>query len=171
MDPYAFPALGHIMEPCGASGNIIRAAKPFIPRMNWHAVEKREECGEQLRKEHANLVIGDFLDKDWWPVQKIDTIITNPPYSDAEDFIRKSVKIANHTFMLLRLNFLSSSKRVDLFNRFMPDVYVLPNRPSFTGEGTDSTDYGWFHWTKGRIVPEGKIQVLSDTPASERRGG
>lgn len=29
-----------------------------------------------------------------------------------------------------------------------PDIYVLPNRPSFSGKGTDSIEYAWFVWRK-----------------------
>ncbi len=168
---HAFPAYGKVLEPCGGSGNLIRGVKPFYPHVKWYAVEKREECKQALELEHAHTTIIDFLDPAYSPLEKMDTIITNPPYSHAEEFIRKSIRIANNTFVLLRLNFLSSAKRIDLFQRFMPDVYVLPNRPSFTGEGTDSTDYGWFHWKKGQTKREGQILVLDGTPIEQRKAG
>ena len=47
-----------------------------------------------------------------------------------------------------------------------PCVFILPNRPSFTGNGTDAAEYGWFVWSNG-IKPV--IRVLADTPREERR--
>lgn len=44
--------------------------------------------------------------------------------------------------------------------RHTPDVYVLPQRPSFTGKGTDSTSYAWFVWTSAEKT-EGKLQILN----------
>ena len=33
----------------------------------------------------------------------------------------------------------------------MPDVYQLPKRPSFTGDGSpDAAEYSWFVWPDGQ---------------------
>jgi hypothetical protein len=105
-------------------------------------------------------------------------VITNPPYCLAEEFIRKSRELYQNAELvfLLRLAFLASEKRLQLWRDIgTPDVYVLPNRPSFTGGGTDSADYAWFHWPKAwtdkSCGPQcfGNIRVLASTPASERR--
>ena len=101
--------------------------------------------------------------------QRFDVVITNPPFSDAEAFLRRSLELADHVVLLLRLNFLASAKRAELMRERAPDVYVLPNRPSFDGKGTDSIEYAWFHWP-ARRRRSGRIQVLPCTPASERRG-
>ena len=52
---------------------------------------------------------------------------------------------------LLRLGFLESKKRGPFWDAVMQDkllrkVWVLRERPSFTGGGTDNSAYGWFHW-------------------------
>ena len=85
----------------------------------------------------------DFLSE----YRRFDAIITNPPFSLAFQFVRRSVKLADHVFLLLRLNFLASQKRADWFKKNEPSaLFVLINRPSFTGGGTDMTDYAWFYW-------------------------
>ena len=51
--------------------------------------------------------------------------------------------------MLLRLNYLGSANRHSFMSQHAPDLYVLPNRPSFKANGaTDSIDYAWFVWDK-----------------------
>ena len=82
-----------------------------------------------------------------------DLIITNPPYSLAQEFIIKAlddVKYGGWVVMLLRINFLGSQKRTPFFREYMPNsVYVHSKRPSFTNKGTDSTEYAHFVWQKG----------------------
>ena len=49
--------------------------------------------------------------------------------------------------MLLRTAFLESKKRYDFWQRHpVSKLYVLSQRPSFTGKGTDATSYSWFIW-------------------------
>lgn len=84
---------------------------------------------------------------------KFDFVIGNPPYSHAEEFIRASLAHLHpqHGVMmfLLRLPFLASQSRGrGLFKEFQPkEVYVLCQRPSFTGDDkTDATDYCLVVW-------------------------
>jgi hypothetical protein len=92
--------------------------------------------------------------------------ISNPPFSLAQEFIDLCLQRATHTVMLLRLNFLSSEKRHEFMTNTRPDVYVLPNRPSFVGGGkTDSIEYAWFHW---HPEASGKLRILGLTPALDR---
>jgi hypothetical protein len=54
----------------------------------------------------------------------------------------------------------------------MPDIYVIPNRPSFTGGKTDSIEYAWFVWSKYNDYGKnssGKIVILETTPANIRK--
>ena len=74
--------------------------------------------------------------------------------------------------MLLRLNFLGSQERSDYLREHMPDIYVIPNRPSFTGGKTDSIEYAWFVWSKYNDYGKnssGKIVILETTPANIRK--
>jgi hypothetical protein len=81
---------------------------------------------------------------------KYKTIITNPPYSIAQEFIEKCFEIANQEteiIMLLRLAFLESKKRYEFWQKHpVNELYILSERPSFTGKGTDATAYAWFVW-------------------------
>jgi hypothetical protein len=94
-----------------------------------------------------------------------DVVITNPPYNRSLDFVETSMHWAPIVVMLLRLDWLTSQKRNAFIQEHLPDVYVLPNRPSFTNQGTDSTGYAWFVWGQDG----GRIEVLDLTPKEERK--
>lgn len=86
----------------------------------------------------------DFFEWDG----EVDLIFTNPPFSLAQEFIEHAIMSAPTVIMLLRINFLGSQKRHDFWQQFPPDgLYILSKRPSFTGKGTDSTEYAWFVWS------------------------
>lgn len=86
----------------------------------------------------------------------VDLIFTNPPFSLAAEFINHSTANANTVFMLLRLNYLASIKRYEWWKTNPPvALYVLSKRPSFTGSGTDATDYAWFVWDKTDRIARG----------------
>ena len=74
-------------------------------------------------------------------------IITNPPFSLAQEFLTKSLSESHSVWYLLRLNFLGSQKRKKFWELNPPThLLVLSKRPSFTNKGTDATEYAWFGW-------------------------
>lgn len=149
--------MGTWLEPCAGDGAIARAVPS--DHVYWTTVELRAECAADYH--------GDFLTAE--VERHFDVAITNPPYHLAEQFIVKCLEIADHVVMLLRLNFLEGESRADFLRRYPPDVYVLPNRPSFTGKGTDATAYAWFYWPPERRRESGTIRVLASTPKEERK--
>lgn len=85
----------------------------------------------------------DFLKDD----QFREVVVTNPPFSLAQEFIHHSLQVADETFMLLRLNFLGAQKRAEWWKSHEPDaIFVLSERPDFTGGGGDSCEYAWFYF-------------------------
>lgn len=86
--------------------------------------------------------------------ESFDLVISNPPYAQAEAFVRYALKLVaprrGTVAMLLRLAFLEGQARAALHREHPSDVYVLPRRPSFTGGTTDATAYAWFVWAPGR---------------------
>jgi hypothetical protein len=76
-------------------------------------------------------------------------VVTNPPFSQSLEFVEACLRRAPIVVMLLRLNWLASQKRNPFLREHTPSVYILPRRPSFTGTGTDATDYAWFVWGMG----------------------
>lgn len=152
-------------DPCAGDGAIIRPASNYV---SMSAAEIRPECKESLwRAGASSVVIDDFLRPT--SQQHYDVILTNPPYSRALEFVIASLARATHVIMLLRLNFLASQKRNAFFSNNMPDIYCLSDRPSFTGSGTDATEYAWFHWGSTHPKHTGLIEMLPLTSDMEKK--
>ena len=167
---------GRWLEPCGGEGNIIKNVTRSD--VQWTAVEIREEAARKLAS--YQLVTAyhcDFLNTAWGP-QHWDVVLTNPPFALAIEFVQSCLKLSTHVVMLLRLNFLASEERAAFMRASQPDVYVLPNRPSFfkkevvsklgkhsMRDVTDSIEYAWFHW---HPHAQGIVRVLASTPKEER---
>lgn len=89
---------------------------------------------------------------------RYDLVFGNPPYSLAEQFVRKSFEIippGGYVYFLLRLSFLEGMKRCEGLYKEIPlkRVYVCSRRPSFYGEThtTDTLSYAMFLWQKGYV--------------------
>lgn len=164
------PTHGKILEPCAGSGAIVHEVlRHGVMAEDIVAVEidplfsRRAGCGV------ARVKTADFLTLErhdfaagWFD---LGLVIANPPFLHAMAFLKKSLELAKPTnatvAFLLRLAWLETAKRAQ-FHRDNPcDVFVLSNRPSFSGDGaTDSAAYGWFLYGPGR----GNRWQILDTP-------
>ena len=79
--------------------------------------------------------------------QPYDWIITNPPFTLAEDFIKRSAEMNKPFALLLKSQYWHSAKRRPLFFKHQPAL-VLPLtwRPDFTGNGASLLDMMWVVW-------------------------
>lgn len=94
----------------------------------------------------------DYL-KTEYP-DRVDCILTNPPFLLAKEFILKAKEEADVVIMLLRMGFLESKKRKEFWKENpIQHLVTISERPSFTGDGkTDGAAYGFFIWDeKGRL--------------------
>lgn len=107
---------------------------------------------------YPNTTVIDFLN-DFSQTNIKKDIITNPPYTYAQEFVRKALSIiadGQKVAMLLRLNFLESIGRQSLFQEFPPQkVYVATKRincaknADFASYPSTAVAYAWFVWQKG----------------------
>lgn len=86
-------------------------------------------------------------------------IITNPPYSFAQEFVEKALRIipdGHKVAMFLKITFLEGKKRKFLFRNTPPlRVWVSSSRlkcamnGDFDAVGGSAACYAWFIWEKG----------------------
>jgi hypothetical protein len=145
----AIPAFHPTLDPCAGDGAILEAVKGVYPDSEMQGVEQDSFLVSQAAKAGFSLLKGDGLSLSW----KNETVLMNPPYREAETWVRKGIREADTVAVLLRLGFLSSIKRHPLFLNHPPAlVLVLSKRPSFRDDGkTDACDYAWIVWSNHQI--------------------
>lgn len=164
---------GSWCDPAAGDGALIRAVNTFRaerkqPAVAWHAYEIQEDKRNALNKLYAIPRITNFLTDPC--VVPWSVLFVNPPFASAQEFVIKALDVAQYAVFLLRLNFAASAERQEFMAKRPPDIYVLPNRISFTGDGrVDSCDYAWFVWESRRRRKCGRFQVLAKTSLDERR--
>lgn len=110
-----------IWEPACGDGRIARV-------LEWHG---HDVFSSDLRA-YPGYGIPDFdflIDHQaafgWNPAEEVDMIVTNPPFSLAEQFIRKSLTITPNVVMLLKQTYWNAASRLPFFAEHRPK-FVLP---------------------------------------------
>lgn len=146
---------GTILEPSAGEGHIVKVLKDFYPY--------NEIVANDIAYRSSRLGIDvnggiDFLNYE--PHRKFDTIITNPPFALAQEFIEKALELSNHyVIMFAKIQLLEGDKRRKMFdNSPLKYVYVFSKRvnPLRNGEATDENGkpwastmcFAWFVWEK-----------------------
>lgn len=170
--PLPFP-IGKVLEPCAGSGAILRAfyAKYWNQRQEafkFTAVEIRQEPCYDLQRWADKVHCADFL--TWQPDEEYRLILTNPPYSIAQQIVEHALDIAHgaEVIMLLKLSFLATLERFPFWQKHpLSKLLVLRDRPSFIGGGSDNSEYAWMIWNSG---PGQEIRTIySPTRPGKRR--
>ena len=107
----------------------------------------------------------DFLSPIFNPITsaKDTDIITNPPYSNAKEFVLKALDLVDegrNVCMFLKLTFLEGKSRYkELFSKYPPrNIYVFSERimcakngnfKAMKDGGGSAVAFAWFVWTKG----------------------
>lgn len=142
-----------ILEPSAGEGHIVKVLKDFYPY--------NEIVANDIAYRSSRLGIDvnggiDFLNYE--PHRKFDTIITNPPFALAQEFIEKALTLTNRrVIMFAKIQLLEGDKRRKMFdNSPLKYVYVFSKRvnPLRNGEATDENGkpwastmcFAWFVW-------------------------
>lgn len=94
--------------------------------------------------------------------ENVMDIVTNPPYKYAAEFVEHAMDISKNgckVIMFLKLTFLESKKRKELFKKYPPKrIYVSSSRLQCAKNGDFETykkgtgtavAYAWYLWEKG----------------------
>lgn len=146
---------GHeILEPCVGGGHIADVLKYHFRDANFTFLDLYD-------RGYPGTIQADFL--QWEPEKKYDTIITNPPYILASEFIKKCYDLltpGGQLAMFLKIQFLEGMSRQDLFYKYPPKyVYVFRKRISAWNNGMEKNPqtgkkwastitFCWYIWQK-----------------------
>lgn len=139
------------LEPCVGNGNIVNTFKEFYPEANFTCID--------IVNRGYDCILQNYLE---YSDKKFNTIITNPPYSLAQEFIEHSLDLLNpdgQCAMFLKIQFLEGVKRQSFFKKYPPKyVYVFSKRQSPWNNGSPVNEQGkkwastmcfcWFIWEK-----------------------
>lgn len=149
----------YILDPGCGSGVWGKAIKAVRPHAFITGVEINQEHVMNMSRVYDEFNMVDFTDPHFYPHQQSDLIIGNPPYSLAHEFINKALQIVKpggRVVFLLRLDFLASVKRYDMWynTEGKPEIVrVSSSRISFDGSGkSDDTNYALFQWIKAPVT-------------------
>ena len=84
-----------------------------------------------------------------------DAIVTNPPFSLAEDFISKADSLGvQYMALILKAQFWHAKRRTALFAAWWPArIYAMNWRPDFSGGGAPTMDLIWCIWDRRSVGP------------------
>ena len=145
---------GSILEPCVGGGHIAEILKTTYPKATI-------DCYDLVDRGYPNTQVKDFL--NLVTTKKYDNVITNPPYSLAQEFLEKSFEVLKpkgKIAMFLKIQFLEGSKRKELFKKYPPKIiYVFSKRQNPWRNGNPLNEQGkpwssticfaWFLWEEG----------------------
>ena len=146
---------GNFLEPCVGGGHIVDVIKKYYPDECVYGVDL-------VDRGYPNTLVADFLKYDFLG-QKFDNVVTNPPYSLAQEFLEKSMEVVNDggkIAMFLKIQFLEGAKRREMFKKYPPKyIYVFVKRQAPWNNGSPVDEKGkpwsstmcfaWFVWEKG----------------------
>jgi hypothetical protein len=150
------PRSPYILDPGAGPGIWGTVARRIWPEAVIHGIELEEQPAPPA---YDRYTIGRFPGDH--RTQGYDMVVGNPPYNQAETFVREGMKRLRDggwLMFLLRLQFCTGSKRRDgLYDDYPLYLYgVYSRRISWRADGARKTpprDHGLFIWNKGYSGP------------------
>lgn len=149
-----------------------------IPHRIWEPACGPGAIARALRAAGRDVLATDLIDYGWagqqahgvdftqvGPAEAVfdgdRTIVTNPPFKDAQRFVQRALLFSPRVIMLLRLAFLESERRRDILDGgSLARVHVFRNRlPMMHREGwtgkraASAVAFAWFVWEREHAGP------------------
>lgn len=143
--------------------------KHQIPRMSiWECASGEDSLTQPLREAGYEVITSDIVERRT-PIDYVEDflsttelrapiILTNPPYSEAANFVLHSIDLgAEYVYMFLKLTFLEGQKRYEqLFSMHPPkEIWVFSareqcaiNNDEREFKKSSAACYAWFIWEK-----------------------
>lgn len=147
-----WPQARDIIEPAAGMGHIAEPARETFNVLAYDVHDHGKGYG-----------VRDWLDDAAWPDQPCcDVIATNPPFTLAEEFVRRGLRRATMgVALLLRLSVLEGCERHALLagpDAHLTQVAIFSERVPMTLGSWDpaassATAYAWFYWSKVHSEP------------------
>jgi hypothetical protein len=138
----------------------VKPILPYIPKGStiWECTGNGSTITAVLKAHRFNIKethIDDGIDflKDNSPFD-YDIIVTNPPYSLKNQFLKRAFELGKPFAFLLPITTLTSKARSDLFRKYGIQVLVLDKRIDFTGKKNNWFNASWFCW---KLLPQDLI--------------
>lgn len=164
------------LEPCAGDGVIIDVVNRVRPGIDWTACDIRDSTHGRLTRALGGKAptIGDFFElfkRYQAEGRRFDVAIMNPPFRLTLEFILACLELADVVVCLQRMNYCGSEDRNEFFRANMPNLYVVPNRVSFTGDGNADAGeaHAWHVWGPDTAETHGLIRALAHTPKDARK--
>jgi hypothetical protein len=158
------PAGSVILEPCAGDGAIAGVLEEHGCKVVTNDIKSYGF--------HLDSCV-DFLTHDitTWKDKGIVAVVTNPPFRLAEEFIRKSLRVAPTVWVLLRLQFLESQGRNALLRDHLSAVHVYAKRLTLAVDGANAMAFAWFKFARTRSgsptvhwIPRPSVNAEADIP-------
>ena len=132
-----------LFEPCAGRGAISRVLKAG----GWRVIARDLKAYSDADNDIESGI--DFFKS--LNVTYLQAIVTNPPYRQADEFIRHAMKLGVPVFVLLRLMSLESGNRSDILEHLHHVFIGIERLPKFQREGwqgnklkTETAPFAWF---------------------------
>jgi len=137
------------------------ALTPLLPYLKndwviWECASGKENLVKALRELDYEVISTDILtgnDFLFYKPEYFDCIITNPPYSIKEDFLKRCYELGKPFALLLPLTTFETKTRQTLFKKYGVQVIFFDKRINFeTPSGTGGGAWfsvAWFTWGLG----------------------
>jgi hypothetical protein len=136
-----------VLEPGSGPGTFCEASKAFTPGRLHPPVGVEMVSPKNVYSGHQ-LVQRNFL--DWKTTRRFDLIPTNPPFTYANKFIKKSVSLLapeGLCMFLMRVGVAGGLERTKMWQEEINliEVCMVAPRPGFSYDGaTDASEYAFF---------------------------
>lgn len=151
-----------------------------LPRWIWEPACGRGAISEVLKANGHDVTSTDLVDyeygkdgvdflMEWSAPQGVEAIVTNPPYKNADAFIRKGLELVPTVYMLLRWAYAEGVGRSDIIDNHLSRIWLGRERlPMMHRDGWDGKQitnaampFAWFVFTRKQTGGSFKVRRMS----------